>query len=138
MGSSEVILLDTHVAVWSLFDDKALGRNSRRLIRRASDQNELVVSVISFWEIALLIDKRRLRLLDSAREARRLILSAGATELLLTGEISILAGELEGLHGDPADRFIAATAIVHNATLVSADHRLLQWRHGLHRHNAET
>jgi PIN domain nuclease of toxin-antitoxin system len=65
------------------------------------------------------------------------MLSEGATELPLTGEIAILAGELEGLHGDPADRFIIATAIAHDATLVTADNRLLQWRHGMRRHNAE-
>ena len=66
------------------------------------------------------------------------MLSEGATELPLTGEIAILAGEIEGLHGDPADRFIVATAIAHDAMLVTADDRLLQWRHGLRRHNAET
>jgi PIN domain nuclease of toxin-antitoxin system len=54
-----------------------------------------------------------------------------------TGEIAIVAGELDGLHGDPADRFIAATAIVHDATLVTADERLLRWRHPLRRQNAE-
>lgn len=64
--------------------------------------------------------------------------SAGATELALTGEIAILARELDGLHADPADRFIAATAIAHNAALITADDRLLRWRHSLRRHNAET
>jgi PIN domain nuclease of toxin-antitoxin system len=59
-------------------------------------------------------------------------------ELPLTGEIAIAAAELEGLHADPADRFIAATAIAHNATLMTADDRLLRWRHGVRRHNAET
>jgi PIN domain nuclease of toxin-antitoxin system len=66
------------------------------------------------------------------------MLSEGATELPLTGEIAILAGELEGLHADPADRFIAATAIAHDAMLVTADDRLLKWRHSMRRHNAET
>jgi PIN domain nuclease of toxin-antitoxin system len=137
MGSLEVILLDTHVAIWAVFDDDALGRNCRRLIRRSSDQNELAVSAISFWEIALLIRKRRLRLADSAREARRLILSTGATELPLTGEIAILAGELEDLQADPADRFIAATAIIHNGTLITADQRLLKSRAIPRKQNAE-
>lgn len=69
---------------------------------------------------------------------RNVILGGGAAELPLTGEIAILAGELDGLHADPADRFIAATAIAHDATLVTADDRLLQWRHSVRRHNAET
>jgi PIN domain nuclease of toxin-antitoxin system len=137
MGSVEVILLDTHVAIWAAFDDSALGRNSRRIVRRASDQNELAVSAISFWEIALLIRKRRLRLVDSAKEARRVILSAGAGELPLNGEIAMLAGELEDLHADPADRFIAATAITYDATLITADERLLRSRHIPRKQNAE-
>lgn len=85
----------------------------------------------------MLIAKRRLRLADSAGEMRRQILAAGASELPLTGEIAILAAELDGLHSDPADRFIAATAIAHDATLITADERLLNWRHSLRRHNAE-
>lgn len=68
---------------------------------------------------------------------RRRILDEGAIELPITGEIAILAVELNGLHADPADRFIAATAIVHDATLITADERLLNWRHALRRQNAE-
>jgi PIN domain nuclease of toxin-antitoxin system len=137
MGSIEVILLDTHVALWAVFDDNPLGRNAKRLVLRASDDNELAISAVSFWEIALLIRKRRLRLVDSAREARRVILAVGTTELPVTGEIAILAGEFENLHDDPADRFIAASAIVHDATLLTADERLLKSRHIPRKQNAE-
>lgn len=132
-----MILLDTHVAVWSVVDSAALGKRCRSIIRQAFKRDEVAVSAVSFWEIGLLTSKRRLRLIDSAREMRRMILSAGTAELPLTGEIAIVAAELEGLHADPADRFIAATAIMHDATLVTADERLLNWRHGLRRQNAE-
>jgi PIN domain nuclease of toxin-antitoxin system len=131
-----VILLDTHAAVWSVADSDALGKRCRGIIRQALKSDQVAVSAVSFWEIALLIAKRRLRLLESASELRRLILSNGAAELPLTGDIAIMAGELEGLHGDLADRFIAATAIVHDATLVTADARLLRWRHPLRRQDA--
>jgi PIN domain nuclease of toxin-antitoxin system len=133
-----VILLDTHVALWSTVDSDAVGKRCRRIIRQALVENQLAISAVSFWEIALLIAKGRLRWPQSASEARRIMLNEGATELPLTGEIAILAGEIEGLHGDPADRFIVATAIAHDTILVTADDRLLQWQHGLRRHNAET
>jgi PIN domain nuclease of toxin-antitoxin system len=133
-----VILLDTHVALWFVAGSGSIGRQSRRIVRQAVANSQLVVSAVSFWEIALLIAKRRLRSVDSAEQMRHLVLSAGATELPLTGESAILAGELDGLHGDPADRFIAATAILHGATLITADDRLLRWRHSLRRHNAES
>jgi PIN domain nuclease of toxin-antitoxin system len=133
-----VILLDTHVALWLAMGSGTLGKRTRRIARQAAAANELAISALSFWEIALLIAKRRLRPPETAQEMRRRIMSEGAIELPLTGEIAVLAGELEGLHGDPADRFIVATAIAHDAMLVTADDRLLQWRHGLRRHNAET
>jgi PIN domain nuclease of toxin-antitoxin system len=118
-------------------DNGLLGKRSQRTIDRALEDDQLAVSVISFWEITLLIAKRRVRSIDSAAETRDFILRAGIGELPLTGEIAILAGELDRLHGDPADRFIAATAIRHDATLVTADEKLLRWRHSLRRQNAE-
>ncbi|HEX3503738.1 MAG TPA: type II toxin-antitoxin system VapC family toxin [Xanthobacteraceae bacterium] len=133
-----MILLDTHAALWLTLDSRSLGKRSRRLALQAATNGELAISAISFWEIALLVAKRRLRPPDSVTETRRQILASGTIELPLTGEIAILAGELDSLHSDPADRFIAATAIIHNATLISADERLLHWRHSLRRLNAET
>ena len=43
---------------------------------------------------------------------------------------------LMGLHDDPAERFIAASALVHGATLMTADERLLEWQHAMDRHDA--
>lgn len=101
-------------------------------------EDRLLISAISFWEITMLIAKRRLRSLKSATEQRAKILASGIREFPVTGEISILAGEIRSLHADPADRLIAATAIAHDATLVTADERLLRWRQTLRRQNAET
>jgi PIN domain nuclease of toxin-antitoxin system len=132
-----VILLDTHVALWFAMDSDLLGKRSRRAADRALRDGQLAVSAISFWEIALLVAKRRLRSIDSATKTRDLILGAGIIELALAGEVAILAGEIEGLHADPADRFIIASAMAHNAMLLTADDRLLRWRHPLRRQNAE-
>ena len=120
-----MILLDTHVALWLTTGSSSLGKQCRRVARQAAADAQLAVSAVSFWEIALLIAKRRLRSADSAREIRRQILAAGASELPLTGEVAVLAGELDDLHSDAADRFIAATAIAYDATLITADDRLL-------------
>ncbi|HJU05270.1 MAG TPA: PIN domain-containing protein [Nitrospiraceae bacterium] len=64
------------------------------------------------------------------------LLAAGLIEWPIDGDIAILAADRESLHKDPADRFIAATAIVQRATLLTADERLLEWQHALKRHNA--
>ena len=132
-----MIVLDTHVAIWVASNNPALGKQSRALAQAALGQDQLSVSAISFWEMALLIAKGRFKSLDSAAEMREQILRAGANELPLTGEIALRAVDLGNLPGDPADRFIVATAIVHGATLMTADERLLKWKHGLKRMNAE-
>jgi PIN domain nuclease of toxin-antitoxin system len=131
-----VILLDTHAAVWYAVD-KRLGRRSQKLADRALADNLLAVSAFSFWELGMLIAKGRLRALKSAGEFRAKMLGVGINELSLTGEIAVSAADLDSLHGDPADRIIAATAIAHDATLMTADENLLHWRHRLKRQNAE-
>jgi PIN domain nuclease of toxin-antitoxin system len=131
-----VIVIDTHIVVW-MTTGTGFGKRSASLLDKALDEAQLAVSAISFWEIAMLTAKRRLRALKSAGEYRSRILATGVQELPLTGDICVLAGELENLHADPADRLIAASAIAHDATLVTADERLLRWRHPLRRQNAE-
>jgi PIN domain nuclease of toxin-antitoxin system len=132
-----VILLDTQAALWSITNNALLGRRSRRIISQALSNDVLAISAVSFWEIAILIAKKRLRALKSASEQREKILAAGIQEIPLTGDVALLAVELQNLHNDPADRFILATAIVHEATLVTADTALLEWPSKLRRHNAE-
>jgi PIN domain nuclease of toxin-antitoxin system len=85
----------------------------------------------------MLIAMRRVRALRSASERRLKILAAGIRELPLTGEIAIIAAELENVHGDTADRFIVATALAPDATLITADAILLSWRNKLKRQHAE-
>jgi PIN domain nuclease of toxin-antitoxin system len=133
-----VILLDTHAAVWLASDDPALGKKSRSLVLAERGRNQLVISAISFWEIALLAVKGRLELRHRPAELRSELLETGVVEIALTGDIALLAVELKNLHGDPADRIITATAIVHDATLLTADTRLLRWRGKVKRQDAET
>jgi PIN domain nuclease of toxin-antitoxin system len=136
MGRDEVILIDTHVAIWITTDPELIGLRSKALIEEAASQERILISSISFWEIALLVSKRRLRIGKSPSELRLELLETGVTELPVTGPISILSVELGKLHGDPADRFIAATAVIHGATLMTADADLLRWRHAIQRQDA--
>lgn len=136
MGRYEVILIDTHVAIWIATDPELIGQRSRALIEEAASQERILISSISFWEIALLVSKRRLRIGKSPSDLRLELLQTGVTELPVTGPISILSVELNKLHGDPADRFIVATAVIHGATLMTADTDLLRWRHPIQRQDA--
>jgi PIN domain nuclease of toxin-antitoxin system len=131
-----VILLDTHVLVWMDTDAAALGRTTRRLIQQAWERQQLAVSAISFWECAMLQARGRLVLPESPLAWRTALIAAGLLEWPIEGDIAVLAAELDAPQKDPADRFIAATAIVHRATLITADERLLKWQHTVKRHNA--
>jgi len=131
-----MILLDTHVAIWMIGDERMLGAQSRKIIQSAREENKLAISAISFWEIALLVAKDQLELRGEASQLRKDLSTSGVVELSVTGDIAIGAVELANLHADPADRFIAATAVAHDALLMTADSRLLRWRHSVRRQNA--
>jgi PIN domain nuclease of toxin-antitoxin system len=131
-----VIVLDTHVLLWAAGDDRKLGRKTRTMIDRRWANGELAVPAIAFWEIGLLEARGRLSLPTPVREWRNAVLAAGAVELPLDGNVALRALDLAGLHNDPADRFIVATALAHEATLVTADERLLGWQHALDRQDA--
>ena len=114
-------LLDTHIWIWFLQSPEQLGLATRQALANAS--NELWVSPISTWEALMLQRKGRLRLRPDFIAWLRQS-SPGIQEAPLTHEIAI-ASEALPIHGDPADRFIAATAQVLDLTLVTADQRLL-------------
>ena len=131
-----MILLDTHTLVWMDADDGKLGRAARRAIDAQWQAQQVGVSAVSFWECAMLCARGRLELPHATRNWRADLIAAGLVEFPVDGEIAVLATELDALHADPADRFIAATAIQLGATLLTADARLLEWKHRVKRQDA--
>jgi len=133
-----VIVLDTHVLVWVAADDRKLGRKTRGLIDRRWAAGHVAVAAITFWEVALLVSRGKLELPAPVEEWRTQLLAASLIELPIDGLTGIRAVDLDGLPEDPADRFIATTALNHGAALVTADEKLLRWGHALVRHDAHT
>ena len=131
-----MILLDTHVLVWLDQDTPQLGPSCRTLADYALANGDLAVSAITFWDVAMLVEKTRLFLDMEVLEWRRDLLAAGVRELSLDGRVGIRAASLHDLHRDPADRIIAATAQLHEASLATADWRLLDWQADLERIDA--
>lgn len=118
------LLFDTHVWVWSLVSpDKLSARVVRELTNPA---NELWLSPISVWETMLLIERGRIAVdEDAGTWVERMVRATPAREATLTHDVAIQSRRITLAHPDPADRFLAATALVHDLTLVTADTRLL-------------
>jgi len=113
-----LLVLDTHAAVWWAADPQRLGRAARTRLAAAE---RLGIPAIVFWEVALLVRKRKLDLGMPVNAWMQAIQTVPRVEALpLTAEIAVQADELE-MHPDPADRFIVATALRHGAPLVSKD-----------------
>ena len=123
-----MILLDTHVLVYYARGDKKIGKRTLSTIDRAMERGELFACALSFWEIAMLVAKDRLALDTPVSGFRAAMLRQGIEELVVDGDIAIAAGELPQSQGDPADRLLVATAMVHGLTLVTADDVLLRWQ----------
>ena len=116
------LLLDTHIWLWSLHDSKRLGRRVRHELNNPA--NELWLSPISTWEALMLNAKGRIRLTgDLTNWVQRA--TAPMHEAPLTHEIALAAQQLVLVRQDPADRFLAATAMILDLTLVTADKDLL-------------
>ncbi len=122
-----MILLDTHVLIWLTEGSDRLGTKTLAQIDQALADKQLAVAAISFWEIAMLIEKGRLEFNLELGIWRQGLLQDGLQEIPMTGSIAIRAGQLPEFHGDPADRMIVSTTIEENAVLVTADKKILDW-----------
>ena len=130
------VLLDTHALVWVLEDHSQLGRRAAHRADTAARTGVLLVSAITFWEVALLAMRHRLTLPQTVSSWRRRVLDLGIEEIPVSGDIAILSTELEGLPADPADRIITATALLRGYTLLTADRRILDWQGNVSRQDA--
>jgi len=122
-----MLLLDTHVLVWLDEGSPRLGTEALQAINRALASGQLGVASISFWEIAMLVRKRRLDIRIELDVWRFELLQNGLLEIPLQGSTAPRAGQLQDFHGDPADRMIVATSLEPSATLVTADQKILNW-----------
>jgi len=115
-----MIVLDTHIWLWWVNGDTALLGDIRA---SQIEQCEFIaVSAISCFEVAWLARHSRIELsCDQDQWFEKALSGSGITLLPITPKIACIATGLPEHHSDPQDRIIIATAIMHNANLMSSD-----------------
>ena len=118
------LLLDTHVILWSAAEPERLPSDIAEELEK--DVNELWFSPISVWEILLLAEKGRVIFGNNdEKDIRNLFQTLPIREAVINQEVAIQSRYVDLPHQDPADRFLAATAMVYDLILVTADNRLI-------------
>jgi PIN domain nuclease of toxin-antitoxin system len=114
-----MIVLDTHVWLWWINQDSKLKTTWLEHINHA---DQVGVSAISLFEVSWLDQHNRIQLPKPRNEWFDKALAGSDIQLIpITPEIASQAVDLPEHHSDPQDRIIIATALIHNALLLSAD-----------------
>ena len=126
-----MIVLDTHTLVWWVTNDAELSEKAKKAIERERAGGEVVISAISAWEIAMLVDRGTLAFsmdidswLSTVREIPRVRFAP------VDVDVAVKSVQLPGVfHKDPADRMIVATARKFAAPLVTKDLKIRAYAH---------
>ncbi len=117
------LLLDTHALLWWLGDDSKLGMRARGLILDA--ENEILVSVVSLWEIAV---KSRIGKLNvTVEDVLAVLPDQGFERIEITDAHLVALQRLPTHHRDPFDHLLIAQAIAEGASLLSEDEHASQY-----------
>jgi PIN domain nuclease of toxin-antitoxin system len=133
MSSRQVsvsLLLDTHIWIWLMTGDaRARSVKLQNRVEQAASKQQVFVSIISVWELAMLEAKGRIDLsLEPLEWVQRALREPGVSLAPLTPEIAVASTRLPAsFPGDPADRLLVATARSMQLTLVTADKRILRY-----------
>lgn len=124
-------LLDTHVWVWWHMTPKKLSGRVRSLIRSPRRYEELLLSAVSPWEFAKLLEKGRLGISCDPEAWIREALEMPRLRLVPLSPVVAYRSTVlpPPIHDDPADQIIVATAREENATILTSDERIRSYPH---------
>lgn len=119
------LLLDTHILLWSLLDPERLSANITAELENSD--NAIWISPITTWEVIILAEKGRLKLDDEpVTWMKNVLQTLPFRQATLNHEVAMKSRSIHLPHQDPADRFIVASAMVYDLTLVTSDKILIQ------------
>lgn len=127
-----MIVLDTHALLWWANGERAqLSAAAASAIDAEMDGGQILVSSMSAWELAMLVERGRVALsMDVASWLDTLGRIDAVQMVPVDSEITVKSVQLPGdFHKDPADCIIVATARKFAAPLVSADEKIRSYPH---------
>lgn len=113
------LLLDTHVALWAITDDRRLSARARELL--LLPRSTLWVSAASVWEISIKHGLGRGDMPCSGHVALGYFRQAGYRLLTIEPEHAAGVGDLPPIHQDPFDRLLVAQALIEPMRLLTRD-----------------
>jgi PIN domain nuclease of toxin-antitoxin system len=120
------LLLDTCTFLWAVDGHARLTETAREAI--ANPDNEVYLSAVSAWEIAVKQARGNLTLTEPAsRYVPKYRKSLGVLELPLDESSALEVGRLPAMHKDPFDRMLVCQAIAHGLTIVTPDPLITQY-----------
>ncbi|MFK5925362.1 MAG: type II toxin-antitoxin system VapC family toxin [Desulfuromusa sp.] len=126
-----MIVLDTHIWLWWISNPDYLSPSAQYAIDRAVSEKGIIISSISTWEVALLVQKGRLELSIDVRDWIRKTEDLPFVRFMpVDNTIALRSVNLpENFHPDPADRIITATAMTMGLPLITKDDKIINYCH---------
>jgi PIN domain nuclease of toxin-antitoxin system len=124
-----MILLDTHTWLWLLHDSNQLSAPAQNIITEAENNNNILISSISVWEIATKQSLNKLQLPLPIHEWFELAQQQPGTVIEPLSPLdAIHSANLPGeFHKDPADRILVAIARRYDIPLITCDEKILNY-----------
>ena len=113
------ILIDTHILIWMLEGNPKLSSQRRGII--SDPGNEVFVSVVSYWEIAIKTSSGKLSISKPSIDILEEVAESSSNLILVEPSHTLAVSTLPFHHRDPFDRMLIAQSIVEAIPLVSAD-----------------
>ncbi|RLD78328.1 MAG: type II toxin-antitoxin system VapC family toxin [Bacteroidetes bacterium] len=123
-----MIVIDTHIVIWDALKPEMLSKKAKNAIKKANDSDGIIISDISFWEIAMLVSKKRIEINVPYLEFIKLVKSANnIINQGINPEIADISVSFPAeINADPADRIICATSVYKSIPLITADKNLIK------------
>jgi len=126
---NDKIVLDTHILLWSLLTPENLDVSVKSQINTAQKSDNLYISAISLWEIAMLIHKNRISVFERSSEFLNTISNIDGLSIIpinasIAAESVMLPG---GFNSDPADCLIIASTREIAGNLITRDQKIINW-----------